>query len=133
MIFGCSGGSDSETVDRIVFSDSPLIEVKEGILYYKNSTYTGKLAERVHSKSHQMIRCVEYKNGLKEGNLVEWYHDGTKKLSAGYSENKLHGVLKEWWNNGQLKRWVQYSHGEASGLSQCWDQNGENLEDSYSR
>jgi hypothetical protein len=59
-----------------------------------------------------------------DGQLREYYSDGTLKIEYLFKNGKKDGIQKKWYNNGQLEILYNYKEGRLSGLQKKWYENG---------
>lgn len=74
-----------------------------------------------------------YKNGKKKGagkfdkgtgRWTEYYPDGSKRITAGYSNGELHGKIREWYENGSPYSELEFKDGKKHGLWTSWYKDG---------
>lgn len=58
---------------------------------------------------------IEFKNGKKDGKLVQWFEDGRKQIEAEFKDGQYHGNYCSWWENGNLKEKGRYQNGKRVG------------------
>lgn len=87
--------------ERVVKYDD-LIE-KNGKLYYSNETtpYSGKCV--TNHKDGGIGMGGYLKNGIKDGEWIWWYKDGTKQRYTVYNNGKKDGKCIWWYKNGVKK------------------------------
>ena len=125
---------------------STFFEIRNNILYFKNSPYSGLLIDTLSS---EYIRRTNYVNGFKNGlevsfymNLdtasVRYYNKGVKVgVHKGWWPNKnlkyllhfndkgdYHGVINEWYFDGKLFKKNNYKNGREHGRQKLWDDKG---------
>lgn len=97
---------------KYIYSDSNY----EGVNLYKNGELNGV------SKTFKLGKLInerEFKNGLLNGNDIEYYTDGSIKSKSTYKDDKLIGDTIKYYENGNIKS--KYTHIDDS-------MNGEYLE-----
>ena len=90
--------------------------------FYKNGLREGVVVqwfENGQKKSEQ-----NYVLGIREGMIKEWFDDGAVKSEQFFANGKRQGSAIEWHNNGQKKSHLNFSKGEPIGKARWWDQNG---------
>lgn len=123
------------------------LELVNGILKYQNLPFTGLLVSRYDDESYKMkLEYVDgrkdgvekqwhlngklsqsrfYSKGIKTGNHIGWWEDGTKKFEYYFNEKgEYEGSRKDWYSNGQLVRDFNYSNGKEIGSQRMWADNG---------
>ena len=58
------------------------------------------------------------------GELKEYYVDGSVKIDYLFKNGKKDGIQKKWYKNGQLELLYNYNKGNLSGLQKKWYENG---------
>ncbi|MBX7066999.1 MAG: hypothetical protein K1X28_07195 [Parachlamydiales bacterium] len=86
---------------------------------------------RKFNQQGELIRTFFAKNGLKQGEELEYYRpsevEGASpcpKLSIQWNESRIHGCVKTWYNNGQLQSQREYSRNQRVGPSLAWYRDG---------
>lgn len=138
-LFLCSCGTEELVVDKTAAE----LELKNGVLYYQNSPLDGVLVSTYDDASYkmklqyvagrkdgfekqwhsngQLSQSRMYSQGIKIGNHLGWWEDGSQKFDYHYNEEgAYHGSRKEWYNNGQLIRDFNYVNGKEIGSQRMW-------------
>jgi antitoxin component YwqK of YwqJK toxin-antitoxin module len=150
MFLACQTESHLESVEKTDFD----LELKNGVLHYKNNPFNGFLV------SYYPNRClkskVPYAKGRKEGIEKHWFENGLLALERPYSKGlkkgihrawwidgilkfeyhfddkgAYHGLVREWYASGQLFREFNYENGVEKGNQRLWKLNG-NIKANYS-
>lgn len=66
--------------------------------------------------------CI--KNGLKEGEELYFYPQGTPKFSVTWRAGKIQGIAKSWYENGTLESQREMSANTKNGVCTAWYENG---------
>jgi len=123
------------------------LQLKNGVLEYQGAPFTGELVSMYNPSSFKMK--LEYKEGRKDGyekqwypngelaqhrlyskgvkvgNHLGWWEDGSKKFDYHFNEKgEYEGNRKEWYQNGQLVRDFNYVKGKEIGSQRMWNDNG---------
>ena len=126
--------SISFTFCKSKVSDSEL-EFRDQYVHYKGKLYTGKV---FHSYSNGKIQFEgEYRNGLKIGDWVSYFPDGSIESEEHYfikdyniqktfdSKPLPKGVWKRFYSNGKLSSIDSWdNNGIRNGISEYFDENG---------
>lgn len=110
---------------RFVLKDatsSGNVETKEGILYYKETLFTGEML--VNYDNGKLMMSINFKDGKKDGLGKHWYENGQLKKEENYKDGKADGLTKYWYENGQLKSEENYKDGVINGLIINYYENG---------
>lgn len=75
----------------------------------KDVPFTGRL-EINYSNGQKQLEA-NYKDGLRDGLIIEWYETGQKKSEENYIKGELNGLYTEWRVNGEKKTEQNYSNG----------------------
>ena len=136
-----------------VYASNTDIDIKNGILYYKDTPYSGVYIvkfknDSIKSKSQYLKGKKEgctnkwyadgkkfeqryYSNGHKVGVHTGWWNNGAKKFSYHFNDlGQYQGPLTEWYNNGQVFRKFNYVNGRENGAQKAWKANG-NIKANY--
>ncbi len=130
--------TDEVDVTTLLEKNSKVYKVSETDLYtgVANSYFSdGSIKER-----------IQYRKGLKDGNVISYYHNGQKENEQGYKNGNLlelewstwdstgqkrlevsarRGIWKSWYADGQKKEDVSLLNGEWHGTSMEWYENGQ--------
>ncbi|GAS83207.1 toxin-antitoxin system YwqK family antitoxin [Paenibacillus amylolyticus] len=82
---------------------------------------SGLLYERY--KNGNMAYYSYYKNGLSEGNYVEFYEDGKAVSFQQMIKGVVHGKSNCWYKDGNIKSVAEYKYGFKL-IYKEWDANG---------
>lgn len=123
------------------------LELVNGVLYYQNKLFDGLLVAKYDDVSYrmklqykegrkdgfekqwylngQLSQNRNYSQGIKIGNHLAWWQDGTNKFDYHFNEKgEYEGSRKEWYQNGQLVRDFNYSNGKEIGGQRMWTTTG---------
>lgn len=73
---------------------------------------------------------ANYKDGLKDGQYVDFYENGTIKKCQVMKENSLRGKKEQWYENGKKKEISYYVCDICLGFTK-WDKTGKIMEGCY--
>lgn len=148
LLFACN------KPNQVLKADTEGLVQKNGILYYKEIAYTGKMLtfypESTLLKSekqyvdglldgkvkswhvNRMLKSMRfYSKGLKTGKHNGWWENGNKKFTYEFNaRGQYHGAVTEWFENGTFYKKFNYSNGKEDGAQQLFYQNG-NLRANY--
>ena len=117
-------GDKKEGVARIYF---PSGKIKQTIPYV-NGRKDG--LSREYDREGKIITLLEYNNdflisrerinhtdasGMKQGEWMDFYPDGSKKTERNYRDDLLHGYYKEYDEKGKLLVTLLYENGKVTG------------------
>ncbi len=91
----------------------------EGKLVAENNYNAGKLEgvnKTFYSDGTTVATVKNYKNGLLEGKVFEYYENGNKKQEANYKNGLLNGILKKYSMAETLLSSANYIDGKLDGL-----------------
>ena len=91
----------------------------DGKLVSENNYNAGKFEgvnKTFHLDGKTVATVKNYKNGVLEGKVFEYYENGNKKLEATYKNGVLNGVLKKYSINGTLLSSAHYANSQLDGL-----------------
>ena len=101
---------------------------RNGLVYLPNETepFSGKFCKT------EVLSELNYKDGKKDGDCIEWHENGQKKLERNYKDGKRVGKHIEWYKNGQIKKESNYKEGKEDGIQTSYFSNGQKkLEGNY--
>lgn len=117
-------GDKKEGLARVFFPDG---KIKQTIPY-SDSKKDG--LSREYNNDGQIIALLEYNNdflirrerinyidasGLKQGEWLEFYPDGSRHIERNYRDDELHGYYKEYDERGRLLVTLLYENGKVTG------------------
>ncbi len=80
----------------------------------------------------QMPSIVEnYKNGMLDGDYIEYFENGTTKVKGGFKDNKRHGVWVHYHANGNKMMFNRYKNGRLHGWCMGYDTSGKEIAKKY--
>ena len=97
------------------------LQKSAGSVFYKNKTFNGYLVKYEKTK---LISKAEYIEGMRSGEAVQYYNNGTLKERRFYIDNKKQGNHQGWWDSGQLKFNYHFKDGLHEGSAQEWFHDG---------
>lgn len=108
---------------RAVFGKEQLVELQE----FRHGVLEGEM--KIFGRKGQLVRLFHLKNGLKNGEEIEFFdHPLAKpaqpKLSLNWHEDSLQGTIKTWYLNGVLESQRERNRNLKHGLSTAWYQDG---------
>ena len=72
-----------------------------------------------------------YKNGKLDGEYVELFMDGKKKIYSFYVDGNLQGISMEYFRNGNKSSMTRYKNGIKHGYATGYDENGKEVKTIY--
>jgi antitoxin component YwqK of YwqJK toxin-antitoxin module len=75
-------------------------------------------------KSKRIAQLYHYNKGILQGEVKEFFPDGTLKMEGTYENDKLHGVVNKYHPNGRLFIKERYKNGKKHGWWFGYDENG---------
>ncbi|WP_299107187.1 hypothetical protein [uncultured Tenacibaculum sp.] len=93
--------------------------------YYKTGTW------KYYYKDRQLEKSIEYKNGKKNGKLIEYSEKGVKIREEKYLNDTLNGLSKSWYENKQLKESLTYKNGIKHKDYSSYCENGQILKKGF--
>lgn len=129
-----------------VQAGSPSLKQSDGILYYKQSPFSGCIYEvydtgdtaslasfyngrqwgmaRSWYPGHSPEEIRRYTNGHKTGEHRGWWQNGRLKFIYHFTDDEYNGTVQEWYADGQQYRSMHYRAGKEEGRQQVWRPNG---------
>lgn len=137
----------------IIYSSDTEIELKNGILFFNNSPFTGNLVAKYengklksdtqylagrkhgyekHYYTNEALSVERfYTKGVKTGTHKGLWKDATPKFEYHFNEKgEYDGIVKEWYKTGQLYRFFNYENGKELGSQRLWKLDG-NIKANY--
>ncbi|MBM3452661.1 MAG: hypothetical protein FJX84_05920 [Bacteroidetes bacterium] len=74
---------------------------------------------------------ANYNNGKLDGEYIELFMDGRKKLYSFYVDGKLQGISIEYYRNGNKSTLFRYKNGLKNGYASGYDENGKEVTTIY--
>lgn len=75
--------------------------------------------------SGALWRSTRFEFGLRAGDYVEYFADGTTKaLEVQYRDERVHGHVKWWYESGRLAGQQTFVHGLKHGAGHVWREDG---------
>jgi antitoxin component YwqK of YwqJK toxin-antitoxin module len=103
-------------------ADDPGMQVVGESVLRDGQPFTGVLIER--NLRHDLLAESHYKNGLKDGLVQTFHHDGTLIGQAHFSQGKKHGRQDTWYADGKIRALAYFKEGVAEGTLTEWHPNG---------
>ncbi|PCJ51379.1 MAG: hypothetical protein COA79_26410 [Planctomycetota bacterium] len=114
-----------------LFRDSPAVSVENGDvkIWYRSGklSYSGNYKDSLKTGEHiswslngNMIKKVNYLNGVLNGLKEEWYHNGTKAFQGKFIKGKRVGQHIEWKKNGSKEYVSNWKNGIKNGKQEVW-------------
>ncbi|MEN9394310.1 MAG: hypothetical protein RL362_531, partial [Bacteroidota bacterium] len=82
---------------------------------------TGEVDEKIPG---EMRKFTQYKNGLPNGQFVEYYNNGNPKVKGQFVDGLKNGDWKEFFVNGNIKEIVGYALDTLQGKMLAYDNKG---------
>jgi antitoxin component YwqK of YwqJK toxin-antitoxin module len=84
---------------------------------------------REFGKRGELVRVYCVRDGVKEGEEIEYYWDlfgeeQAKKLALTWRGGEIQGVVRTWYENGQIESQREMSHNVKNGMCTAWYQDG---------
>ena len=119
LLWGCGEKAKLESVNH------DELEERRGIAYLKDSEtpYTGKVFTL--RKNGKKWWEKNYKDGKRDGLVVEWHENGKKRMEKNWKDGKRNGLQEQWYENGQKMHESNFKDGETDGLVVFWHANGQ--------
>ncbi|MFI5447666.1 toxin-antitoxin system YwqK family antitoxin [Polaromonas sp. UC242_47] len=76
-----------------------------------------------------VVRRSQYRQGLLEGEAMDYDREGALVQKASYRKNLLEGSLTRYWPDGQVMEVLLYRAGKPVGKPQRFDSKGVELRD----
>ena len=105
------------------------LEVREGIYYFKDAPYTGKVF-MLWPNGQKMLE-TNYKDGKRDGLYLFWYTNGQKQQEVNYKNGEMDGLQLFWHDNGQKQREANYKDGVEIS-AKFWNNKGELISETFS-
>lgn len=109
---------------RTVFQEEYVAELQE----FRHGKLEGLV--QVFNAKNQLTRIYHIKDGLKQGEEIEYYplpKKSTKlvpKISINWVDNKIQGLVKTWYENGVQESQREMSQNAKNGLATAWYKDG---------
>jgi hypothetical protein len=116
LLAGSGMGASLTPESLPVRSDDPVLERVNGVMYYSDTRFSGKLKDG--------LTLTDYKNGLKHGKSVAMYKNGQTNYIRTYSRGLETGTHSGWWENGTPRFVYHFEAGVHHGVSRDWFSDG---------
>ena len=119
LLGGCGEKAKLESVNH------DELEERRGIAYLKDSEtpYTGKVFTL--RKNGKKWWEKNYKDGKRDGLVVEWHENGKKSQEVNWKDGKKEGLNVKWHDNGQKQYEANFKDHKLDGLTTSWHKNGQ--------
>ena len=94
-------GKHYEFIPYVVNFDKSITAAYKIYTHYNNGLYDG-IYKEVYYHSEKYKKRVCYKNGMKNGYMMEWDDNGQLIMKCFYINNKLNGIMQKWDDRGNL-------------------------------
>ena len=111
--------------DVTVLSTNHLLQLKNGIWYFKDSLFSGTIKTLYPSQSIKSIQS--FFKGKEEGWLETFYPDGLHETKRFYHAGEKDSVHVGWWPNGNKRFEIHFSDGAYNGEYDEWYVDGKPL------
>jgi antitoxin component YwqK of YwqJK toxin-antitoxin module len=103
----------AQSFDIVYFNDKWEITSEKFATYFRKSGFNNQLVSYDSVVTDYYINSKTemtgfYENGLKEGDFVYYYPDGSIKLKSNYLHNNRNGTWTQYYINGLIMKEVQY-------------------------
>jgi len=133
--------------NRFILKSDSGISIKNDVVYYKDSLYSGFLFE-LNSECKDTLLLEGYLDGVQNGDCKKWYPNKQLKEERFYLDGKKNGKQVAYWENGnkrfeftavndayqdELKEWsiegklfhlAHFKNGQEEGVQKLWYENG---------
>ena len=111
--------------DTVIYPDqkSNIALDKEGNLYVNQQLFSGLYMQRFDDSGNIEMQ-VQYVKGLRHGNEIDWYENGTIYGQGDWTHGQKHNEWKSYYQNGQLFIQNYYVNGVLRGLCKSWHKSG---------
>lgn len=92
-----------------------------GTINQNQGGYSGKLINgrfEVFDNHQKLLSQGNFRFGLKYGNWIRWYEDGTLKQSCSFKNGQMDGSLKSYDNSGHLLSDLNYKNNKLDGKAE---------------
>lgn len=96
---------------------------KDGLILHEGKLFTGESFLNYHNG--QEAEIIQYKKGVRHGEYIKWFPDGTKSYEAKYRKGILVDKSFSWWKNGNLRSEISYKNGTVHGTHKQWYKSGQ--------
>lgn len=96
IVTGCTSAKKRVTIDDVV---------AEGDIS-KDTVYNG-LIKFYNINTHQLTQTINYKEGIMDGERIDFYPNGKRKLELAYQNGKINGEIKHYDSTGEISE-IQY-------------------------
>lgn len=103
---------------------------KVGVLHGKKTIYYPSVkydAKQKKWSAQQVTQEYNYVNGILNGDVREYYDNGTLKTEGTYINSNYHGEVKKYHPNGKISFLERYKHGQKHGWWFGYDMNGKEI------
>ena len=91
------------------------------LLLFDTLLFTGKINE---FENGYLKSTTEYKNGLKNGREIIFYHTGRTSEERFYIAGSKEGEHTGWWESGTIRFIYHFKNDQFEGNVRQWNQNG---------
>ena len=116
LFVGCSTVQKEYDINNLYETDGLYIEK------FSEDNVTG-IIYRMYGK--KKVTIGQMKDGIKEGEWIDWYENGQKSFEKTYKYGKIDGLTIGWYQNGQKKEEGSFKDGKKDGLDTFWFENGQ--------
>lgn len=125
FFLGCSNEAEFDVVPNVVEIESigakqDFNASEENLNNPFSTSGSEEIAENFQASEIDLLDVTEVKDGL----IVEYYEDGTKKSEIIFENGIKNGPYSRWHSNGELKERGVFLHDRLHGVYQKWNQNG---------
>ena len=114
IITSCVDPEDLDFSSGFFCQESPEVESKNGLYYFKNERqpFSGDNICIYKSNGEYAIQG-EIKNGLKYGAHIQWYENGQKMMEINYKDGNEDGKGTEWNEDGIISSEAIFKDGDC--------------------
>jgi len=70
------------------------------------------------------VRIVEFRNNLREGKALSYFHDGTLSQESNFINNQLEGLVISYFEDGEIRDRTNFKNNKPDGLSEAFFPDG---------
>jgi antitoxin component YwqK of YwqJK toxin-antitoxin module len=117
----------------VTFTESGIISeisnYQNNLLHGPKTTYY--ISGLENSNGRIVYTKSNYKNGNLDGEYIEFFMDGLKKLQTFYVDGKLQGMYTEYNRSGVKSTMFRYKNGLKHGYGAAYDEKGKEIKTVY--
>ena len=101
------------------------LELRDAVLYARGEAqpFDGQVVEHYPDGSRKL--ALEIKGGRLNGHSLGWHDNGQMEVDEQFVQGTSHGTRKRWYPNGQEKSRAEIKAGVLTGPFVEWHENGQ--------